>query len=214
MPDEGLIEVVCVPWRINRFLRFGLLVDGTEEGTLRSGKRLEVRVPAGFHSVGVTLSNRGTYEVEVEIPPGGRIKLACSADGAGLSAAQRSLLTDVWDGPSPMAMWVVDNEDWPEDPSPTGLEWWVITAQNQEAMGHSPRRFDRAFHWLTIKHYVLWGLLTAVGFTSLAISSASLNTGWLFSSIFALMALLSALVVVLRATGRRRPTDDAGHDFE
>lgn len=207
VPDEGSIEVVCVPWKINRFLRFGLLVDGAEHGTLRSGRRIEVHTVVGPHSVGITSVDRGTYEVDVDVPAGGKVNLACSAESAGLSAAQRSIITGVWDGPSPMALWVIDNEDWSDDPSPSGWNWWITGIQNQEALAHSPRPFLRVFYWLTIKHYVIWWLLTTVGFGFLLSSSLSLKTPWEFvSALWALMIILSAVVMIVRATARRRPT--------
>src|ERR1022692_3295818 len=61
--------------------------------------------------------------------------------------------------PSPMAIWVIENEDWPEDPSPSNWKWWIDVMQNQEALGHSPRPFLRVLYWLTIKQYVIWWLL-------------------------------------------------------
>jgi hypothetical protein len=205
--DKGSIEVVFVPWRINRYLRFGLLVDGAKHGTLRSGRRIEVHTVAGPHSVGITSVDRGTYEVDVDVPAGGKVNLACSADSAGLSAAQRSISTGVWDGPSPMTLWVIDNEDWPDDPSPSGWNWWITGIQNQEALAHSPRPFLRVFYWLTIKHYVIWWLLSTVMFGFLLSSSLALNTPWEFlSALWALLIILSAVVMILRAIARHRPT--------
>jgi len=132
--------------------------------------------------------------------------LACSADSVGLSAAQRSMITEVWDGPSPMALWVIENEDWPDDPSPSGWNWWIVGLQNQEALGHSPRPFDRVFHWITIKHYVIWWLLSTVGFGFLLRSSLAHNNGWsILSALWSLIMVLSAAVMILRAIARRRP---------
>lgn len=205
--DEGSIDVVCVPWRINRHLRFGLLVDGAKLGTLRSGRRIEIRTVAGPHSVGVTSVDKGTYEVDVEVPPGGKVNLACSADSAGLSAAQRSIITEIWDGPPPMALWVIDSEDWPDDPSPSRWNWWMYGIQNQDALGDSPRPFERMFYRLTIKHYVIWWLVSTVGFGFLLSSSLALNNPWSFvSALWSVMIVFSAATMILRAIARHRPT--------
>jgi hypothetical protein len=207
VPDEGSIEVICVPWRINRYLRFGLLVDGADHGSLRSGRRIEVHTVAGPHSVGITSVDRGTYEVDVDVPAGGKVNLACSADSVGLSAAQRSIITGVWDGPSPMALWLIDNEDWPDDPSPSGWSWWVTGMRNQDALAYSPQPVLRVFYWLTIKHYVIWWLLSTLGFAYLLSSSFALNTPLDFlSPLWALMIVLSAVVMIVRAIARHRPT--------
>jgi hypothetical protein len=204
--DEGSIEVICVPWKINRRMRFGLLVDGAKSGTLRCGRRTEVHTVAGPHSVGVTSADRGTYEVDVEVPPGGRVSLACSADSAGLSAAQRSMITHVWDGPSPMIQWVIEDEDWPDDPSPTGWTWWFGVIHSQKALAQSPRPFDRFFYWLTIKHYVIWWLLSTAMFGSFLNSSLTLSDPWVyFSPLWSIVIVLNTALMILRAIARRRP---------
>jgi|GEM_PF-2423157 len=60
MSTEGLIRVTCLPWKINRYMRFHLLVDDSDKGLLRRGKPLEVRIPSGQHTVAIKTARLGT----------------------------------------------------------------------------------------------------------------------------------------------------------
>jgi hypothetical protein len=126
-----------------------------------------------------------------------------SADAVGLSAAQRSVVTEVWDGPSPMLLWIAEDAGWPDDPGPTGWQWWMETIRNQESLARSPRAFDRVFYWLTIKHYLLWWVVSTVGFWSLLITSLRTDPLTILSVVWSLVIALNTAMMILRAIARR-----------
>src|ERR1035437_6605167 len=158
MSPEGVVRVTCLPWKINRSMRFRLFVDDSDKGLLRRGKPLEGRIPSRQHTVAIKTAGLGTLDLLVELPADGTVNLACAASIDGLISAARSKHTQVWDGPSPMNLWLIDEGDLPEEPTPERENWWTVTFLSQEALAESPVLFERLYYRVAIKHYVAFGL--------------------------------------------------------
>lgn len=162
MTAEGSIRVTCLPWQINRSMQFCFFVDDSDKGLLRRGKPLEVRIPPGQHTVAIKTAGLGILDLLVEVPAGGTVNLACAANIDGLISAARSKHTQVWDGPSPMNLWLIDEGDLPEEPTPERENWWTVTFLSQEALAESPVLFERLYYRVAIKHYVAFGLVASL----------------------------------------------------
>jgi hypothetical protein len=90
----------------------------------------------------------------VEVPADGTVNLACAASSEGLISAARSKYTRVWDGPSPMNLWLTDEGDLPEEPTPERENSWTVPFLSQEALAESPVLLERLYYRVAIKHYV------------------------------------------------------------
>jgi len=204
MEADALIRVTCLPWRINRYIRFHLVVDGSDQGLLRRGKHLDVRIPAGQHTVAIKTAGLGTLDRDIEVPADGRVNLACSLSHEGLISAARSKYTEVWDGPSPINMWLIEDGDVPSEPSPSQEKWWTVTVLSQEAMADSPLLFLRVYHRVAIKHYVVFSLVASLVFSLLAFDMLSQPDPSVLWIPLALIVVGTLSVMVLRALARRR----------
>src|ERR1035437_4600305 len=206
MSTEGSIRVTCLPWKINRHMRFHLFVDDSEHGLLRAGRSLEVRTQPGQHTVAIKTAGLGTFDLLVDVPADGTVNLACAASSDGLISAARSKYTKVWDGPSPMNLWLIDEGNLPEEPAAERENWWTVTFLSQEALAESPALVWRIYYRVAIKHYVAWGLITSVFFGLLlfdTIYQSNPSAHGISSSSVLLIA--SIAVMVLRAVARHRP---------
>lgn len=143
-------------------MRFHLSVNGSDTGLLRRGKPIEVRVQPGSHTVAIKTAGLGILDLLVEVPADGTVNLACAASFDGLISAARSKHTQVWDGPSPMNLWLIDEGDLPEEPTPERENWWTVTFLSQEALAESPVLFERLYYRVAIKHYVAFGLVASL----------------------------------------------------
>jgi hypothetical protein len=206
MSTEGSIRVTCLPWKINRHMRFHLFVDDSENGLLRAGRSLEVRTQPGQHTVAIKTAGLGTFDLLVDVPADGTVNLACAASSDGLISAARSKYTKVWDGPSPMNLWLIDEGNLPEEPAPERENWWTVELLSQEALAESPVLVGRLFYRVAIRHYVVWGLISSVFFGLILFDTLyQSNPSALSISSSSVLLIASIAVMVLRAVARHRP---------
>jgi len=52
---------------------YRILIDGNEVGRIKRGETLPVTIPSGRHVVAAKIDWTGSPEVEVNVPPGGRV---------------------------------------------------------------------------------------------------------------------------------------------
>ena len=205
MTAEGSIRVTCLPWKINRYVRFHVFVDDVDEGLLRAGKSMEIPVQSGEHRVAIETAGLGTLDLTTEVPAGGAVALVCAASLAGLTSAARSSYTEVWDGPLPMNLWKIDDGHWPEEPRPERQNWWTIPFIRQEALAYSPILFWRLYYRVGIKHYVAFGLVASVWFSLFLFGTLSQpHPSALWTLFLSVLVVGSLAVVLFRALARRQ----------
>jgi hypothetical protein len=202
MGTEGLIRVTCLPWKINRYVRFQLSVDDSDKGSLRRGKRREVRVPPGPHTVAIKSAGLGILDRVVEVPPDGTVNLACAASSEGLISAARSKHTEAWDGPSPMNIWLIDERELPDEPA--RQNWWTVSLLSQEALADSPLPIWRVYYRVAIKHYVAFGLVASLVLGLLLFETLSQPNPSVLWIPLSIIVVGSLGLMVLRALARRR----------
>ena len=158
MGTESLFRVTCLPWKINRYVRFHLQIDDSDQGLLRRGRPKEVPIRPGHHTFTIKTAGLGILDREVEVSSGATVNLVCSLSHEGLISAARSKHTEVWDGPSPINVWLIEDGDLPGEPSPAREKWWTVTLLSQEALADSPFPFWRLYR-VVIKHSGAFGLV-------------------------------------------------------
>jgi hypothetical protein len=204
MGTESLIRVTCLPLKINRYGRFHLLVDGSDQGVLPWGKPVEVPILPGQHTVTIKTAGLGILDREVELSAGATVNLVCSLSHEGLISAARSKHTEVWDGPSPINLWIIEDGDLPVEPSPARDKWWTVTVLSQEALADSPFPFWRIYHRVVIKHYVAFGLVSSLTFSLLLFETLSQPNPSLLWIPLALIVVATLMVMILRGLARRQ----------
>src|ERR1035441_3018965 len=186
-------------------MQFCFFVDDSDKGLLRRGKPLEVRIPPGQHTVAIKTAGLGILDLLVEVPAGGTVNLACAANIDGLISAARSKHTQVWDGPSPMNLWLINEGDLPEEPAPERENWWTVELLSQEALAESPALVWRLFYRVAIRHYVVWGLISSVFFGLILFDTLyQSNPSALSISSSSVLLIASIAVMVLRAVARHQ----------
>lgn len=204
MGTESLIRVTCLPWKINRYVRFHLLVDDSDQGGLRRGKPVEVPISPGHHTVTIKTAGLGILDREVEVSAGATPNLVCSLSHEGLIAAARSKHTEVWDGPSPINLWLIEDGDLPGEPSSAREKWWTVTLLSQEALADSPLPFWRIYHRVAIEHSVAFGLVVSLTLGLLLLETLSQPNPSLLWLPLALIVVGTLIVPVLRGLARRQ----------
>ncbi len=196
MEEIGIIHVTCPPWRANRRMRFELRLDGAERGVLRAGKSLALQVPTGRHTMEVELRRRrmGTFDMEIDVQADEEITIVCAANLAGLRAAFRSQITENWDGPPPFSLRLLEDGQDPKEDSQRNWEWWADGILSQEAFADSPLLWQRVFYRIAIKHYVMFGMVSAILFGFLLITTLTSAPASLFFAAF--WSVLVAMVIV------------------
>ena len=61
-----------------------------------------------------------------------------------------------------MNLWLTDEGDLPEEPTPERENWWTVPFLSQEALAESPVLFERLYYRVAIKHYVAFGLVASL----------------------------------------------------
>jgi hypothetical protein len=204
MGTEGRIKVTCLPWKINRYARFSLVVDNTDQGLLRRGKPQEIRLPSGSHTVQIRTAGLGILDREVQVPEDGTVNLACALSYEGLTSAARSRHTEVCDGPSPITMWPIEDGELPDEPNLERRNWWTVILLSQEAMTESPLVLARVFHRVAIKHYVAFGLVASLVLGLLLFDTLSQPNPSVLWVPLSVIVAGSLGVMVLRALARHR----------
>jgi hypothetical protein len=204
MEADALIRKTCLPWRINRYIQFHLVVDGCDQGVLGRGKPLDVPVPAGQHTVAIKTAGLGILDRDIEVPAHGSVNLACSLSHEGLTSAARSKYTEVWDGPSPINMWLVEDGDMRSQPSRQRQGWWTVPFIRQEAFAFSPILMSRLYYRVAIKHYVAFSLVASLVLSLLVFETLSQPNPSVLWIPLAVIVVGTQSVMVLRALARRQ----------
>ena len=166
MDDKGRLRVVCLDWKVNSGLRFDVSIDGVpwEWNPIGPGDEAELELGPGHHDVSIATKRYGQVELAVDVPVGGRVDVACTADLNGLIEAEKSRATGVWDGPPALQLFVVNDDAWPTEP-PGGAEAKARLADaRDEALALDKRPLPRLFYRVVVAHYVWWCLAGLVVF--------------------------------------------------
>ena len=197
----------CLDWRVNRGIRFEVVLDGTPCGKLVKGQSLELSVPAGSHEIAVSTVRFGRVDMTIEVPSADRITLACTANSAGLRRLATSS-QDANDGPDPILLVEVNGDSLPAEPD-TDLDSKLAIFAWQVEQATDANAGDLRVMRSVMKHYTAWnlaGLLLFAAILYFHMSQPNPNTAAVAVDSFLLLVGAASLSVRLAIKWRLNRT--------